>query len=59
MDIGSIFLILAILIPTAIFIARPLFDHKAVSISEEDRQYSHWLAERDRALNALQELDFD
>ena len=59
MDIGSIFLILAILVPVAIFIARPILDHSATVVTDEEHQYSALLAERDRVLLALQELDFD
>jgi len=59
MDIGSIFLILAVLIPVVIFIARPLMERKATAVTLEEHQYSALLAERDRILNALQELEFD
>jgi hypothetical protein len=63
MDIGSILLLLALLILTGLFIARPLIDREAVVVSPEDDQQEHeistLLAERDRVLTALQELDFD
>jgi hypothetical protein len=63
MDIGSIFLLLALLIPVALFVARPLLEGKAgLATREEDLQehdLSHLLAERDRILTALEELDFD
>lgn len=63
MDIGSIFLILALLILIGLFISRPLLDRKAVVINthnmQEDHELSGLLAERDRILTALQELDFD
>lgn len=59
MDIGSIFLILGLFVLVGLFIARPILEHKAVSISQEDHQVSSLLAERDQILNALQELDFD
>jgi hypothetical protein len=63
MDIGSILLILAMLILVGLFIARPLFDRQAVIVNgrtrREDHELSSLLAERDRVLNALQELDFD
>ena len=59
MDIGSIFLILAILIPVVLFIARPLFERKSSAVTIEEHDYSALLAERDRVLNALQELEFD
>jgi hypothetical protein len=59
MDIGSIFLILAILVPVVLFITRPIFEHSATAVTEEEHQYSALLAERDRVLLALQELEFD
>ena len=59
MDLGSIFLILAFFILVAWFISRPLFERKSISFSKDDQELSHLLAERDRALNALQELEFD
>jgi hypothetical protein len=63
MDIGSLLLLLALLIPVALFIARPLLDKEADTFTpEEDQQeheYSALLAERDRLLTALEELDFD
>ncbi|HBX70406.1 MAG TPA: hypothetical protein DEH25_13770 [Chloroflexi bacterium] len=59
MDIGSIFLILALLIPVVVFIARPLLERKSTVVTVEEHDYSALLAERDRVLNALQELEFD
>jgi hypothetical protein len=59
MDIGSIFLILGLLIIVSLYISRPFFERKAVMVSPEEQELSALLAERDRMLNALQELDFD
>ena len=63
MDIGSILLILALLILVGLFIARPIFERKAVIVTsqtgQDDHEFSTLLAEKDRILNALQELDFD
>jgi hypothetical protein len=63
MEIGSIFLILALLVLVGLFIARPIFERKAFPISSledrKDHELSGLLAERDRILTALQELDFD
>lgn len=63
MDIGSIFLILALLVLVALFISRPFFEKAKPSVvlaeRQEDHERSYLLAERDRLLNALQELDFD
>jgi predicted protein tyrosine phosphatase len=59
MDLGSIFLILALLVLVGLYIGRPFFDHKGINVSREEREHSSLLAERDRILAALQELDFD
>ena len=64
MDIGSLFLILALLILVVLFISRPFYERRsAIGLStvsgEEEHELSTLLAERDRLLNALQELDFD
>lgn len=63
MDIGSILLLLALLVLIGLFIARPLIDREALVITPEEDQAEHeistLLAERDRVLSALQEMDFD
>jgi Mg-chelatase subunit ChlI len=63
MDIGSLLLILALLVAVILFIGRPLLDRKAYAVQTssalEDHELSSLLAERDRVLMALQELDFD
>jgi len=63
MDIGSILLILSLLILVGLFISRPLINRKEVKVSSEDveaeHEYSTLLAERDRTLDSLEELDFD
>jgi len=59
MDIGSIFLILGLLIIVAIFISRPFFERSKADVGQVGHEQSSLLAERDRVLNNLQELDFD
>lgn len=63
MDIGSIFLVLALLILVILFISRPFFERPTekgdTMTTQEEHDYSSLMAERDRILNALQELDFD
>jgi len=69
MDIGSIFLILAIIIIVVMVITQPFTGKLKTghlipdgSLEQEidlDRDYSVLRAEHDRTLNALQELDFD
>lgn len=65
--IGSLFLILALLILVALFVARPFFQRTGLQVSmnavveEQEREHkrSALLADRDRILLALQELEFD
>jgi hypothetical protein len=65
MDLGSIFLILALLALVALFISRPFLERRPASPAEtvmgkpESQEFSALLAERDRVINTLQELDFD
>ncbi len=64
MEIGSILLILALALIVGIFISRPFFEEtpareKNAGQEEFDHERSSLLAERDRILNALKELDFD
>jgi rubrerythrin len=60
MDIGAIFLLLSVCLLTGIFVARPFLERRRISsISADDQQLSALLAERDRLIMALQELDFD
>jgi hypothetical protein len=59
MDIGSIFLILALAIPVVIFIGRPLFDLVPSSHQPARQAISALLAERDQLVATIQELDDD
>jgi hypothetical protein len=63
MDLGSLFIILSLLIGVGIFVSQPFFDkEKSELISYSDpreHEISELMAERDRVLNAIQELDFD
>jgi hypothetical protein len=59
MDIGSIFLILAILIPVIIFLYRPFLERSTPSASKSEQDYSSLLAQRDELVASLQELDDD
>lgn len=59
MDIGSIFLLLAIFIPVALYIIRPLIERRMPVTGQAYQDVSHLLAERDQVIAALQELDDD
>ena len=63
MDIGSLLLLLALLVLIGLYIARPLLNPDTVAATPEEdlkeHELSTLLAERDRILTALEELDFD
>lgn len=60
MELGAIFLILAVLALVGLFVSRPFIEsRRAYAISAEEHEISHLLAERDSLITALQELDFD
>jgi hypothetical protein len=59
MDIGSILLIFALMILVAVYILQPLRAKSAASVSRNEMALSPLLAERERILDALAELDFD
>lgn len=58
MDLGAFFLILLVLLAVATFVIWPFARHWRGQI-ESNQEVSTLLAERDRILNAIQELDFD
>ncbi len=59
MDIGAIFLTLAITTLVAMYLVQPYMERRTKIVSAEELEHSHLLAERDRYINALKELDFD
>lgn len=63
MEIGSFFLILALLVLVGLFVGRPLLDKQSRpnpgQHERNDHLLSTLLAERDQVLNALHELDLD
>ena len=59
MDIGSILLILALAVFVCAFVYQPFRVRQAVPISQYETSLSPLLAERERILDALVELDFD
>lgn len=59
MDIGSIFLILALLILVIIYISRPLMERSSTSVTHEEQDISTLLAKRDQVVASVQELDDD
>jgi hypothetical protein len=59
MDIGSLFLILALFVLVGFFISRPFFEGKSAAVTKEEHDISALLAEKERTLTALQELETD
>jgi hypothetical protein len=59
MDIGSVLLIFALLLIVVLFISRPILEHKAAANARDEHLTSSLMAERDRVINSLSELEFD
>jgi hypothetical protein len=59
MQITAILVSLALLILVAVYLYAPFANRRARRVTEEDHELSALLAERDRVINSLQELDFD
>ena len=59
MELTAILFSLAILILVAIYLYAPFMERRARRVTEEEHELSALMAERDRVINALQELDFD
>ena len=59
MDLGAILVLLALLIAVGLFLAAPLMRGARPRPLDDLPEVSALLAERDRVINALQELDFD
>lgn len=59
MELGSIFLILAILILVGMYLYAPFLSRTRRASTNEMHEVSALKAQRDRVINSLQELDFD
>jgi hypothetical protein len=66
MDLGSIFLVFTVVLLVGLYISRPFIDRQRASLStpvipneNRDQENSALMAEYDRVLNTLQEMDFD
>ena len=59
MEIGSLLLVLAVLVIVGLYVAQPYLDRRQRLMTPEAQDISALMAERDRVINALQELDFD
>lgn len=59
MELTAIFFSLAVLILVGMFLYAPFMERRARGVTEEEHELSALMAERDRVINSLQELDFD
>jgi hypothetical protein len=59
MPLSSLLLLLALLVLVALFVVRPLFDQDLAEDNMTPNDLSPWIAERERVLDALAELDAD
>lgn len=59
MDAGAIFLIILVLAGVAVFVTWPSLKHRRIQQAAPGQELSALLAERDRILKEIQELDFD
>ena len=59
MEIAAILLTLGVIILVGLYLYAPFFERQARRVTQEEHELSALLAERDRVVNSLQELDFD
>lgn len=59
MELGSIFLVLAVIVGVGVYLYAPFMARARRSQLNETHEVSALKAERDRVINSLQELDFD
>ena len=59
MDPGSILIILAVFLLTALFLSRPFWEETTEVARENDDYLSDLMEKRERLLTAIEELDFD
>ena len=59
MELTAIFFSLAVLILVGMYLYAPFMERRSRNVTEEEHELSALMAERDRVINSLQELDFD
>jgi NADH pyrophosphatase NudC (nudix superfamily) len=59
MNVGAILLILAVLVVVSLYLYAPFLRRARGRVDDEHSEASVLMAERDRVITALQELDFD
>lgn len=59
MEIGAIFFTLAVITLVGMYVGQPFIQRRGRRATQEDHEVSSLMADYDRAVNTLQELDFD
>ena len=59
MQIAALLLTLGVIILVGLYLYAPFLERQSRRLTEEEHELSALMAERDRAINSLQELDFD
>ena len=59
MDIGSLFLLLALTLLVGVYVARPFVTRQGFQVTQTDRELSALEAARDKVLAIIHELDMD
>ena len=59
MQIAAILLTLGVIIMVGLYLYAPFLERRSRRVTEDEVELSALMAERDRAINSLQELDFD
>jgi hypothetical protein len=59
MEIAAILLTFGVIILVGLYLYAPLLERQGRRVTAEEHEISSLLAERDRVVNSLQELDFD
>src|SRR5512144_2868369 len=58
MDLAAVLFLIALLLAVSLYLVAPVMNNRPRRRTEETQEVSALLAERERLLNALQELDF-
>lgn len=59
MELGAIFFTLAVITLVGVYVGQPYVQRRGRRATQEDHEVSALMADYDRAVNTLQELDFD
>ncbi len=59
MDLGVVIVLLAVVLGVGLYLSAPLMIRRVSGAPVENREASSLMAERERVINALRELDFD